>query len=99
MPNHQGREHVFDRREFREEMVGLEHHPKLCVPQPVPLPARQVINPPIREGDTSGIGRVEQANQMQQRALARAALANDRDELGRREVEVNAAEHLQQTVT
>ena len=43
--------------------------------------------------DFALIGRVERAQQVQQRALARAALADDRQELARPNAQTHAAEH------
>jgi hypothetical protein len=57
------------------------------------------VDPRAAELDRARVGRVEQAHEVQQRALARAALAHDRDELAGREVEVHTPQHLERAVS
>src|SRR5437667_21264 len=60
----------------------LEHHPRI-------LRARFRA-----KTDASGIDALQASNQTQERALAAAALADDRDELARGNMDVDAAQHL-----
>jgi hypothetical protein len=46
------------------------------------------------EHDAAGIGPDEAADDVEERRLAAAGVADDRDELAVRDVEVDAAEHL-----
>ena len=53
---------------------------------------RSSIRSPV-EPDRARVGRVEQAEDVQQRALARPARPDDRDELAVLDLEVDPAEH------
>ncbi len=55
--------------------------PKCFVAQEVAAARRQIVDAVAFEVDLAGVGRVERAEQVQQRALAGAALADDRQEL------------------
>ena len=51
--------------------------PKRAIAQAVALDGWQVVDPVALEMDLALVGRVERGQQVQQRALARAALADD----------------------
>ena len=53
----------------------------------------QVVDAPAVEQDRAVVGRVERAEQVQQRALARPGRADDREELAVLDLEVDAAQH------
>ena len=56
-------------------------------------PRRQVVDAAAVETDFAGVGRVERAQQVQQRALARAALADDRQKLAAADFQIDSAQH------
>ena len=72
-------------RQLGQQVIELEDHAELAVPQRVAGRGRQIVDPPAVVVDFALVGRVERAQQVQQRALARAALADDRQELARGE--------------
>ena len=84
MGNHQRREHVFQRAQLRQQVIELEDHAELAVAQAVAGRGRQVVDPLAGVIDFALVGRIERAQQVQQRALARAALADDGQELAGR---------------
>jgi hypothetical protein len=98
VPHHQGREHVLEGVEFRQQVIRLEHHADGGVPQSVAADRRQALDPRAVELDGARVGRVEQPHEVQQRALSGPALADDRHELTAGEFEVDAAEHLERGV-
>jgi hypothetical protein len=63
--------------------------------------ARRVAQPRHRDAvdqDVAGVGAVESADQLQQRALARAGRARQGDELARLEIERDASQRLDPAV-
>ena len=79
--NHQRGQHVFQRGQFGQEVIELEDHAELAVAQRVAAGGGQVVDPPAVEVDFALVRGVERAQQVQQRALARAALPDDRQKL------------------
>ena len=67
--------------------------PNVSVPQLVAVAVGQVVDPLAVEQDRAGVGRVEQAEHVQQRALARAAGPDDRHELAVLDLQVDPPEH------
>ena len=59
IPDHQRREDVFDHRHFRDQMIKLENHPDVMIPEMIPLASRQIIDPLTIEMDRSGVRNVE----------------------------------------
>ena len=64
-------------------MIELENHAEPPVSQGIAAGGGQVVDPPALEVDLPLVGGVEGAQQVQQGALARAALADDRQEFAR----------------
>ena len=84
--------------EVREEVVALEHHADVA-PQ---LGARGAARPAdfvAADRDAAALHRLEPGDAAQQRALARAAAADDGNGLAARHVEADAVEHAQRTET
>ena len=89
--------HVFQRRERRHEMEGLENEADTLRAQ-----ARAAIFVQLREvraGEPylAGCGRIEPREQCEQRGLAGTRGADDRDRLARRDLEGDGANDGQQT--
>ena len=73
----QRQHHVFERRERRHQVEGLEHEADAFGAQAraaIFVERRQVG---AREGDASGSGRIEARQQRQQRGFARAGCTDD----------------------
>src|SRR5262245_29580404 len=81
LANHQWRQHVLEQAELRQQMIKLEDESEDPITQLVARADRQVVHPLAFEHDLADIGRVEQTEQMQQRAFARSRLTDDREEL------------------
>ena len=91
--NHQRHEHVFQRGQFGQQVVELEDHAEVGVPQGVAGLGRKVVDPLPAVIDFALVGRVERAQQVQERALARAALPDDRQKLALADAQAHAPEH------
>ena len=75
--NHRRQHHVFERRQFRQQMIELKDHTDLFVSEFVAFERRQRIDTMFVEMDFPGIGSIECREQMQQSALTGTALAHD----------------------
>ena len=84
---------VLDRAQFREQVVELEDEAEGAVAEAVAPAVGQVVDPQAVELDGAGVGRVEQAEQMEERTLARAAGPDDGDELAALDLQVDPAEY------
>src|SRR5262245_41497134 len=73
-------------------MIELEDESKRVDAQPVALGAGQVVDPPAIELNRPTVGLIERAEQVQERALARARSADDAQELAGLNVEVEPAQ-------
>ena len=82
--DHDRGEDVFERRELRQQVIELKDHAEVLVAEHVAAARGEVVDAVAVEVDFAGVGRVERAEQVQQRALAAAALADDGDEARRR---------------
>ncbi len=80
LPDHPRREHVFQRRQLGEQVIELKDHAEPLVAQGVAPRAGQVVDSSAGKLDLAGVGLVERAEDVQERALARSALADDRKE-------------------
>ncbi len=90
----QGHHHVFQCRELRQQMVKLEDEPQAPVAQLVAvLLAQRIVRPAVQDDLARG-RRVERAQQVQQRALARPARPDDRHGLAAMHPEVDVIQHL-----
>ena len=74
-------------------MIELEDHAEVSVAQDVAAGGRQVVDAIAFEANFAGVGRVERREQVQQRALAAAAGADDGDELALVNRELDALQH------
>ena len=92
--NHHRQQDIFQRRQFGQQVIELKNHAELR-DFAVLRDARagKLIDPLAGELDLAGIGRVEGAQQVQQRALSRAALAHDRREFGPARFQIDPAQH------
>ena len=91
--DHQRREHVFQRGKLGQEVVELEDHAEAAVSQVVAGAGRQIVDPLAGIVDFALIGSVERAEQVQKRALSRAALSDNRQQFAPPHLEVHAAQH------
>ena len=93
---HQQRcQHIFQRVELREEMVGLKNHADVGVAQPVAAGTGKIIDAFTGEMHFTGIGRIKQPHQVQKRALARATLADDRHKGSGLQIEIDPPQHIE----
>jgi len=77
-PHDLQRQHdVLQRRELGQQVIKLKDHAELLVAQRVARVRRQVIDAASVKRNLAFVRRVERAQQVQQRALARATLADD----------------------
>ena len=74
-------------------MIELKDHAKVPVAQQVAAGTGQVVDTDAFEMHLAGVGLVERAEQVQQRALAATALADDRQELAFVYLHVDALQH------
>jgi hypothetical protein len=86
--------HVFRRGEFLEQKMELEDEPDLLVAKDREGVVVEAGNLVPRNVDGAGVGPVEQAEQVKQRALAAARRAHDRVDVARMKLEGNAVEHM-----
>ena len=86
-------EHVFKRRQLGQQVIELEDEPERAVAQLVALAFGQVVDPLAVEQHLARFGRVEQAQQVQERALARAAGPHDRDHLAALDLQIDPAQN------
>ncbi len=91
--DHQRSQDVLQKRQFGQQVVELEDKAENPVAKLVAGADGQVVEPFAVEQDFADVGRVEQAQQMQQRALSRAGLADDRKEFALFRADIDAAEH------
>src|SRR6185503_17444981 len=88
---------VLVHREVAEQSRGLEHHAHLQ-PQLVELVGREPVHVLAFDLDRALLGTQLAADQLEQRRLAGAAAAEDRDHFAARDVERQAAQNLQVAV-
>ena len=74
-------------RHVRPQRVRLEHHRRVA------LLGRQAEDVAALDADRAGVGRDEARDRAQQRGLAAAGAAEQRDELAARDVEADVAQH------
>ena len=94
MGDHLRHEDVFEGGEFGQQVVELEDEAEGLVAQLVAAARRQVVDALAVEMDLALVGPVEDAEQVQQRALAGAGGADDAQELARMHLQVEAAQHF-----
>ena len=75
--DHQRHQDVFQRRQLGQQVIELEDHPQVAVSQGVALQPGQMIDPLPVEVDFARVRDVERGQQMEQRALAGTALADN----------------------
>ena len=84
---------VFDGGEFRQQVMELIHEAERAIPNLPPPRLAEACEWLAADGDLAGGGRIQSAEEMEQRALARSGSAHDRDPLARGHVEVDAEQH------
>ena len=92
--DHLRHQHVFQGREFGQQVVELEDEAERLVAQLIAALRRQVVDASAVEEDFALVGPVEGAEQVQQRALAGAGGADDAEELARLDLQIEAAQHF-----
>src|SRR3954468_18704145 len=80
---HRREQRVLDDVELGQQVVELKDKSKLSIAQPTPLDAAELRDVGAVVDDGAGVGVVERAQDVQQRALARSAASLDGDELAR----------------
>ena len=90
----EGQQDVFERRERRDELVGLEDEADLAAADGGELGLGKVVDGHAVKPDFARAGRVEPGQQAEQRAFAAAAGADDGDELARRDGEGDALQNV-----
>ena len=86
------REIVVD-RQARDQVELLKHQAEPVAPQRGAAGIGQLGHQRVVEPDLAAVGGIEAGDQMQQRALAAAGFAGQRDALAGCDVEVHAAQH------
>src|SRR5437899_6089561 len=76
-------------------MVGLKDESNLAIPKPRQLQCGKRCQVPAVEPNLSRSGRVQPTQAVQQRALARAGGAAQREEFAARHLEIHVAQHFQ----
>src|SRR5580658_6667604 len=79
--DHQRSQHVFEQAQLGQQVVKLEDEAKHPIAKLVACAHGQIVHPLTFEQNFADVGTVEQSKQMQQRALARPRLTDDREEL------------------
>ena len=80
LSDHDGGQDVFECREFGKQVVELEDHPKAAIAQTIAFGGGQVVDALVFKVNLALVGCVECCEQVEQRALARSALPDDRRE-------------------
>ena len=80
-------------RQARDQIELLEHQPEPVAPQFRAAGIAEFADQRISQPDLAAVGGVEPGDQMQQRALAAAGLACQRDAFARRHRKVHPAQH------
>ena len=77
----------------RDQVELLKHQPEPVAPQRGPAGIGKLGDERAVEPDLAAIGAIEPGDQVQQRALAAAGFAGQRDALAGGDVEIDAAQH------
>ena len=85
--------HVLERGQLGKQVIELEDEPERAVAQSVAMPFRTVVDALAIEQDRPRIGGVEQAEDVQQRALARPAGPHHGDHLAALDLQIDPAQH------
>src|SRR5258708_18175043 len=91
--NHEGRQDIFEHAQFREQVIELEDEPESAVAQFIPRSRRQIVDSLIVERHFTHVGAVEQPQKVQERALPRARLPDNRYKLAPSDFDVDPAQH------
>ena len=86
---------VLDRAELRQQVVELEHEPHVLVAERDHRLVREAAELDLVDADRARVGRVEPAQDVQQRALADARRSDDGHHLAALEREIEILEHGQ----
>ena len=71
-PHQQGHRHIFEGREFRQQMMELIDEAHRLIAQPAALGVAQLIHGGACDADRAAGRQIEAAEQLQQRGLSRA---------------------------
>jgi hypothetical protein len=91
--NHDRRQHIFQRRELRQQVIKLKNHPKVFIAQVIARPRSQVVDPLPLEVNFASIGSIQRPQEVQQRALAAAALPHDGNKTASAHRKIDPLEH------
>src|SRR5262245_18838831 len=91
--DHDRSEHVLEGRKLRQQVIELKDHAELLVAEHVAAARSEIVDPLALEVNFAGVGRVERAEQMQQRAFAAAALTHDRLEPAFADRKIDSLKH------
>src|SRR5688572_16454144 len=89
MQDHQRHQHVLQRAQLGKQMIELKDHAELFISQAITVRGGQMVDPMAEEMHLAGCWCIERAEAMQQRALARAALSHDRQELTAAQLQID----------
>ena len=92
MPDQVGHHHVLQRGQLGKQMIELEDEAEHAVAHRIAMPVGTVVDPLAVDQDRSRVGGVEQAQDVQERALARAAGTHHGDHLAAFDLQVDPAE-------
>ena len=87
------REHVLKRGHLGQEVIELEDKPERAVAEGVAATIAEVVDPFSFHLDLPAFGGVQEAEQVQERALARTARADDRQEFAVFDLHIDASQH------
>ena len=93
-PDQQRHRHVLQRREFGQQVMELVDEAKRAIAQLAARSIGQAIDLPPGDRHRSCSRQVQAAEQLQQRGLAGAGRADDRDALAGGDLEIDALEHF-----
>ena len=85
---------VLERRELRQQMVELVDEAERAIAQPAAVRVAQRAHRLADDAHLAGRRLIETADELQQRRLARARRADDRDAIALRDGELDAAQHF-----
>ena len=90
-----GQADIFQRIQFRQQIIRLENETNLAISPPREFVARKRIQRAALRLNFSRVRKIQSAEQMQQRAFARARRAAQREEIPAIDFQIDAAQDFQ----
>ena len=90
--------HVFQRVQFRQQIIGLEDETDLLVAEAGQIPARKRGQVPAAQPNFASSGNIQAAQQVQQRAFARAGGPAQCQKIAPVEFHVHAPQHSERAL-